>query len=453
MIEIFGKTGKATIMIDDVEDACIQQLYRIISSPLGSNDIVIMPDCHAGAGSTIGYTQPFKNRICPSIVGVDISCGMLSAHILSSEISLVESDLDALDIHIRTNVPMGMTVHTNNLYDIKNHFPWKEINELGRKFVMKYNKKFNTDYDIPNYTYEWFTHRCWELKMDFKRAVSSIGTLGGGNHFIEIGKSDTSGYWITVHTGSRNFGKVVCEYHQTIAEKRFKEKQLGPLKAEIDNITKTAEKKDIEMLIKQARAKYGINFDGNFKGLEYLEGADAMAYFIDMIFAQMYAKVNRAEIMNIILKHSLLNKYSHMVIETVHNFIDFNDFIIRKGAIRSYIGEPMIIPFNMRDGILVCEGKSNIEWNCSAPHGAGRLMSRSKAKKEIAFEDFKNSMVGIYSTSVVESTLDESPFAYKDSNMIENAIIDTATIIDRIKPILNIKDNSENSARFKKRNG
>jgi RNA-splicing ligase RtcB len=436
MIELKGKTGKAVIMIDDVEEKCIQQVYNFISSPAGSNDIVIMPDCHAGSGSVIGFTMPFTDKIIPNTVGVDIGCGMLSANIGN----VLPIEKYKLDEFIRLHIPMGMTVHTKEIFDIKNRFPWKHVNELGREFIMSYNKKFGAKYPLIDYSYDWFIDRCKTVKMDAKRAVESIGTMGGGNHFIEIGQSPlTNDYWITVHSGSRNFGKVICEYHQIIAENIFKSQFTGNIKDEVEHIKATADKKDIQQLIINARAKCGTTV--KLSGLEYLTGQAAMDYFNDMVFAQVYAQVNRSEMMNIILRE--MNVKAKESIETIHNYIDFNDFIIRKGAIRSYTGERMIIPLNMQAGILICEGKSNADWNFSAPHGAGRLYSRAKCKKELSIETFEKSMEGILCTNIGHGTLDECPQAYKDPEMIKDAIDPTATILDQIKPIIAIKDGSE----------
>jgi tRNA-splicing ligase RtcB len=260
------------------------------------------------------------------------------------------------------------------------------------------------------------------------------------NHFIELGLDDNKDYWITIHTGSRNFGKCVCEYWQDMASSLVKKDKQEVLKTRIEEIRKQYTGMEIKVKIKEAREE--LSLDGVQKSeLDFLEGEDAIGYLYDMIFAQKYAEVNRELIAKTILE--ILGVKALDRIETVHNFIDFRDFIIRKGAIRSYVGERITIPFNMRDGILVCEGKSNPEWNCSAPHGAGRLMSRSKAKKTLDMNTFKEQMKDIYSTSVCESTLDEAPDAYKDASIIEASIEPTAKILFKIKPILNMKDSGK----------
>lgn len=445
-----GKYTSATVFIDTIEAECIRQIHTFLSHPAFTNQIAIMPDTHAGKGSVIGFTMPFTDKIIPTTIGVDIGCGMLSTCIGDS-LNISKSDLDD---YIRATIPMGMNVHKEEIYDMKNQFPWKDVSESARLFIMKYNRLFNTHYDLPEYSFDWYSQHNNDLRNNAIRASASIGTLGGGNHFIEIGQSTITGkYWITVHSGSRNFGKVICEYHQGIAEKNLNDKRYIQLKNKIDIIKQTEDQSKIKSLIENAKKEIGIDFTINIKGLEYLEGDDAMNYFIDMIFAQKYAEVNRKEMMNRITSY-LMNYDSNIkiedTIESIHNFIDFKDFIIRKGAIRSYINERMIIPFNMRDGLIICKGKSNAEWNYSAPHGAGRIMSRSNANKSLNLDEFTKSMEGIFSTSVCQNTIDESPQAYKDSATIERAIKDTATIIDRIKPVLNIKDKSSNDRRYKK---
>jgi len=271
------------------------------------------------------------------------------------------------------------------------------------------------------------------------------------NHFIELGESQNTGnIWVTIHSGSRNLGKKICEYWQNIAYER----PLPDINKIILEIKEKFPKKEWQEEIVKAKNKIGSTKKSE---LDYLKGKDLDGYLSDMYFAQEYASTNRRIIMQTIisvLRETVYEKYFKVkeTIETVHNYIDSTDYIIRKGAIRSYIGEKMIIPFNMRDGILICEGKSNSEWNFSAPHGAGRVYSRSKAKEELDLQKFEKDMEGIYSTSVGRGTIDESPDAYKDSNIIEKAIEPTAKILDRIIPIHNMKDVSDEKPWKKKNN-
>lgn len=258
------------------------------------------------------------------------------------------------------------------------------------------------------------------------------------NHFIELGKSDKTGdYWVTIHTGSRNFGLKIADYWTNVAKGKVfvASKEYN---TELDNIIlNTYPKSDIPKKIRDLKSRYEIGINS-----EYLEGENLIGYLFDMVFAQFYAEWNRRTILKSIKEILNVVKFNEEI-HSIHNYVNFKDFIIRKGSISSYVGEKMIIPFNMRDGILICEGKSNEDFNFSAPHGAGRLMSRSKAKESVNIDAFRKSMEGIYSTSVCKSTLDESPFAYKNSEVIEQAIEPTAEILDKIKPILNIKDKSE----------
>ena len=292
------------------------------------------------------------------------------------------------------------------------------------------------------FTYDWFLNKCKSIGMR-QDAEMAIGTLGGGNHFIEVGKSANTGdIWVTIHCGSRNFGKEVCEHHQFKAKKILEDKRGVGLKEKIEEIRKNFSGLDVALKIKEAKKELGVDFtDINIKGMEYLEGQDAMNYMFDMIFTQVYAKFNRQRISENIVK--VLGSDVKDSIECTHNYINFEDMVIRKGSISSYVGEKSIIPFNMADGLLICEGKSNAEWNFSAPHGAGRLMSRGDASRNVDLEKFKFRMKGVVSTSVCKSTLDESPQAYKDPKMIEDAIGPTVKILDRVKPILNLKDGGD----------
>lgn len=450
MLEIKGKYTTAKIMIDNVEGQCIDQIYKMVNNMVFTNPISIMPDTHAGKGSVIGFTMELGEKIIPNVVGVDIGCGMLSTNI--GENTYNKRQLNEIDRNIRKVIPMGNSIHQRSSIPsrkFEREFPWDKVNEISRTFTIKYNKKFNTKYTPVVFDYDWFLRKCDEIGMR-QNAEMGIGTLGGGNHFIEIGVSENTGdLWVTVHSGSRNFGKMICDYHQKIAKDILIDKRENILRKRIEEIKNNFNGKDVEIEIKKAKRDLGIDFDINMNGLEYLEGQEAMDYFYDMIFAQTYAEFNRIEMVNRI--SDVLGVEIKESIHSIHNYIDFNDLIIRKGAITSYKGEKMIIPFNMRDGLLICEGKSNNEWNFSAPHGAGRIMSRGHASRNLDVNVFKDTMKGIVSSSVGKSTLDESPMAYKNSKMIEESIDPTAIIIDRVKPILNIKDKGDILWRDKKK--
>lgn len=444
MLEVRGKYTTAKIMIDNIEESCLKQIHLMVNHPAFTESIAIMPDTHSGKGSVIGFTMPLTDKVIPSVVGVDIGCGMLSFNVGDS-ISENKDKLFKIDELIRKAVPFGNSIHQRSAVPSKyfeKNFPWKEANDIAKKFIVTYNKKFGTDFKFVEFTYDWFLRKSKEIGMR-QDAELAIGTLGGGNHFIEVGKSANTGdVWVTIHCGSRNFGKEICEHHQFKAKRILEEKRNVGLKDKIEEIRKTYSGSEISKKIKEAKKELGVDFtDVDIKGMEFLAGQDAMNYLFDMIFTQVYARFNRETISKNIVKALKVDIKDK--IECTHNYINFEDMIIRKGSISSYVGELSIIPFNMADGLLICEGKSNSEWNFSAPHGAGRLMSRGEASRNVDLEKFKFRMKEIVSTSVGKSTLDESPQAYKDPKIIEEAIEPTVKIVDRVKPILNLKDGGD----------
>lgn len=446
MIEIKGKFTTAKIFIDNVEEEAINQIYKFVNNSSFTEPVAIMPDTHAGKGSVVGFTMPLNEKIIPNVIGVDIGCGMMTRNI--GKLNKKYKDVDK---KVRNSIPMGINVHLEPKINFETQFPWQQANEKCLDFIRKYNKKFDTNYQPIKYSYEWLIEKCEQVGSNLDVVESSIGTLGGGNHFIEFGKDDREGdIWVTVHSGSRNFGKCVAEYHQKKAKKIIKKKKHGILQDKIKKIrAEVSDNKKIPQLIDKARQELGLY--GNTNDLEYLEGQDAIDYFYDMIFVQTYADFNRKVMLSLINK-ALKNETVKDEIISTHNYIDFEDMIIRKGAITSYKGKREIIPFNMRDGLLIVEGKSNSEWNYSAPHGAGRVMSRSKAKETNNLDVFKKQMDAVYSTSVSKNTLDEAPNAYKDAKIIEDAIEPTSNILFRVKPVINMKDNSENISWKERRN-
>jgi len=441
MIPIKGKYTTAYVMIDFLEPSTEAQIYQIVNHPAFTNPIYIMPDTHYGAGAVIGFTMELGWCVIPNIVGRDINCGMLTFELdhLWSFAHDPRPYYLQLDREIRKIIPFGTNVHTTptNSYKMA-HFPWKETNEQGRQFTLAYNKKYNTNYAPPKYDKSWFVDKCKQINMDIVRAIKSIGTLGSGNHFIEIGGCDEDRNWATIHSGSRQFGGKVCEYWQNKAAENMSLKKHGSWEDEIKRIKKELPKQYWQREIVKARKvrKYKVT------GLEYLEGDDMFGYLTDMIFTQMYAEENR-RVMKDLLCEVLMQKPGTEVITCSHNYIDFKDFIIRKGAISAYEGEKMIIPFNMEEGLLICEGKGNPGWNFSAPHGAGRPMSRGdmkrKADKEGLVEKARERMekAGMVVTHL---PADELKDAYKDSSVIAAAIEPTAKIIRKIRPIIPMKD-------------
>lgn len=433
MIELRGKyNSDCKIFVNEIDEKTLTQIQSILDQPVSENvPVRIQSDTHFGSGICVGFTMPMTNMLNPKHIGVDISCGMVSGSFSTDKVL----NLEKIDRLIKEQVPMGFDI--NQETKIKN-FPFDEVQKLADIFVNKYNKKFNTNYVSPTYNEKWLVQKLKDIKMDYDKFILSLGTLGGGNHFIELGKSDTyeNKYWVTLHCGSRNFGLKVADYWTNVANGKVKNvpKEYNDKLEYI--IKNTIDKKDIPNKISELKKEFGFGVNK-----EYLTGDDMIGYLFDMLFANIYSKVNRKIILNTIKDIIGINSFDE-VIETVHNYIDFNDFIIRKGAIRSYVGEKMIIPFNMKEGLLICEGKSNKDYNFSAPHGSGRLYSRSDAKSRFNLKDFKKEMsdAGIYTTSVTKNTIDECPSSYKSSDMIENFLEGTAIILERVKPVLNIKD-------------
>lgn len=391
MYEIKGQYTTAKVMIDKLDSATIQQIYEMVNNEAFTNPVAIMPDAHAGAGSCIGFTMEMTEKVIPNVVSVDIGCGML--HLRFPKSTFAGVPMRELDEKIRSWIPFGTNTHRNGIFNAKTDWFWDLLNFNLRNFTMAYNRKMNTDNGNFIIDYDSFCEYCEMIEMDSQRALQSLGTLGGGNHFIELGRYDVGDWGLTIHSGSRQFGLKLAKFWQDRAGKG---------------------------------------------ALAYLEGDDAFGYLWGMVIAQTYAHANREIMMKEIMNGLDLPKPIE-VIESVHNFIDFDDWIIRKGAIRSYVGEKMIIPWNMEDGLTICEGKSNPEWNYSAPHGAGRLFSRAKAKKTLNLDDARRSMrdKGIYSSNIPH---DEIKGAYKDPAIVEAAIDPTAEIIDRVLPRLNLKD-------------
>lgn len=432
-IELKGKFNKdCKVFCDDVDYQTLGQIQLILDQEVSEGvPVRIQSDTHFGAGVCVGFTMPLTDMLNPRHIGVDISCGMLSGS-FSVDNGL---DLERIDREIKENIPMGFSI--NETIKIKN-FPFGDVQILANRFIVKYNDKFGTNYNAPTYNEKWLTQKLKDINMDAQKFFLSISSLGGGNHFIEIGKSDTydNKHWVTIHCGSRQFGLKIAEYWTKVANGKVKTTPKEYTDKLRDIVENTPNKQDIPKRINDLKRDFGL---GTNK--EYLKGDDMIGYLFDMLFANVYSQLNRATILKTIQNILGVSKFDE-VIETVHNFISFDDMIIRKGAIRSYVGEKMIIPFNMKEGLLVCTGLSNPDYNFSAPHGSGRKFSRSEAKSRIGLSDFKKEMddAGIYTTSVCKSTCDEAPDAYKSSKMIEEYLKNTATILERVKPVLNIKD-------------
>jgi RNA-splicing ligase RtcB len=396
-----------------------------------------MPDYHAGKGCVIGFTMPMTDKVIPNIVGVDIHCNMLYLD-FQKRLNFDKSQWAAVAKQIRRHIPMAQKHRSKPALNMERDFPWALASAQQHVFTSRLNSYLGTDFRGEDYDPHWFYELCERVRCKPQVAINSIGTLGGGNHFIEFGHSEaTNTTGVTLHSGSRNLGLKVANYWQKIAKENLKTRY----QVEFQNTIKEI-KEEYPMSEWEARIKAAKN-PPTPTGLEYLEGEDMYGYLHDMCFCYSYAHKNLLEMAAEIL--AILNKPVQLLMNdrnvyTVHNYIDYEDFIIRKGAVRSIKGHKMIIPFNMEDGLLICEGKSNEEWNCSAPHGAGRIRARGELNRDESVDVGKirerMSDKGIY-LSVVPK--DEVKEAYKDPKFIEKAIAPTATIVDRIKPIITLK--------------
>ncbi len=435
MIELKGKYNQnCKIFLEEVEEGAVELVQNILNHGISAGvQVRIMPDTHVGKGIVIGFTMPMTTMVNPNYIGVDIGCSVTS-YKLNKRFDAAE--LPQIDKKIRKAVPMGHEIRKGKDFN----YWWVDeyiqtVTDNVNLFIDQWNTRFSEDKSAITIDREYIAELCKKIGTGEKMFYNSVGSLGGGNHFIEIGESAKDGsHYLTIHSGSRNFGLKVCNYHaKKMVAAKFRPQEYHD---EFKDITQnTISTSDIPIKLAELNERYGV---GQKELL--LKGDDMYEYLVDMVIAQTYAEFNHRA-----MAHSIFGGLRDVeavdMIHSKHNFIDPQDWIIRKGAIRAYKGERMIIPFNMRDGLLICEGKSNADWNCSAPHGAGRILARNQAFKTLDMEEFEKEMEGVYSTSICKSTLDEAPMAYKDKDVIINAIQDTAIILDTVKPILNIKAN------------
>lgn len=410
MLEIKGKVNTAVCYAKVIEEEAIQQIRRICDYELtAGSKIRIMPDVHAGKGCTIDTTMTVTDKICPNIVGVDIGCGMYTVKLKDQELDFAKID-EACHY-----IPSGMNV-------------WEGRTER---------------FDLT-------TLRCYRSLKLAKRLERSLGTLGGGNHFIEIDQGKDGAFYLIIHSGSRNLGKQVAEIYQQLAvdlhagkEAYYKERE------EIIRTYKEQGRRDeIQEALKKLQQEYVTQELAVPQDICWLYGTFMEDYLYDVEICQRFAKRSRERMAEIILERT--GMVAEEGFHTIHNYIDIDEKILRKGAIAAHSGEKVLIPINMRDGSVIAIGKGNPDWNDSAPHGAGRVMSRTKAKMELDLKEYKAVMKGVYSTSVTESTLDEAPMAYKSLDDIIDVIRDTVEIIDIMKPVYNFKA-SEEDVPWKKR--
>lgn len=401
MIELKGKYGEAKIFTDVVDETAVAQVLLLLNQEfIEGSTVRLMPDIHAGAGCTVGTTMTITDKIVPNLVGVDIGCGMETVKIKEKHI-----ELQKLDKLIYEKIPSGFNIR-DKAHRFFKDFPLEEL-----------------------YCYK---------EINPIRAEKSLGTLGGGNHFIEADKNDEGDIYIVIHSGSRHLGLEVANYYQNEGYNALNGSSKKDIELLIADLKAQGKEKSIQKAIKTLKNTKTTNIP---KQLAYVEGELFDRYIHDMKIVQEFAELNRQAMTEEILKGMKLHPEEQFT--TIHNYIDTKKMILRKGAVSAQEGERLLIPINMRDGSLICKGKGCKDWNCSAPHGAGRLMSRAGAKQSFTVSEFKKQMEGIYTTSVGADTLDECPMAYKGMEDIVNNIGETAEITEIIKPIYNFKAGAE----------
>ncbi len=395
-MKIKGKFNEAIIYTDVIDEKTLDQIKELCDfSAFENYKIRIMPDVHAGKGCTIGTTMTIKDKVVPNMVGVDIGCGMELVQIKEKDV-----DFEKLDKYIRRNIPAGTNCRRNP-------------------------HRFAQDIDLEQL-------RCKE-HLKISRALLSIGTLGGGNHFIEMDKDEEGNLYLVIHSGSRHLGKEVAEFYQKEAHRQQEEKLKTKINSLITELKEQGKTDEIDGKIQEIKDKHPLMPSY----AAYCEGQLFEDYIHDMKIVQQFAVLNRKAMIDEII--SGLNFTVVDGFTCIHNYIDTENMILRKGSVSAQKGEKILIPINMRDGSLICVGKGNPDWNYSAPHGSGRILSRMRAKEQLTLEEFKKSMEGIYTTSVSTNTLDEAPMAYKAIDDIIKNIHPTAEIIKRIKPVYNFK--------------
>lgn len=401
MLEIKGKYNTAKIFTDVIDESSIAQVLLLCNQEFTQGSrIRLMPDVHAGAGCTVGTTMTISDKVVPNLVGVDIGCGMETVRLQEKEL-----DLEALDRLIYARIPSGFSIREKphpyaEKIDLKQLACCREINAL--------------------------------------RAEKSIGTLGGGNHFIEADRDSAGNLYLVVHSGSRHLGLEVAGYYQRAGYEALNQSSPADIQVLIEALKAQGKEKQIENALKKLKHTKRTSIP---RELCYVEGSLFQQYIHDMRLIQQYAMLNRKAMMEELIRGMGLHVAEQFT--TIHNYIDTEAMILRKGAVSAKAGERLLIPINMRDGSLLCTGKGNPDWNESAPHGAGRLMSRTKAKASFSVAEFRQEMEGIYTTSVSKSTLDECPMAYKGMQDIIDNIGPTAKIDAIIKPIYNFKAGEE----------
>jgi len=477
-IEIAGEHTTAEFLVEDeslIEDNCLEQVRTLVDHPAFTEPIRMMPDAHVGAGAPIGFTMPLPDRVVPNIVGVDVGCGMIATN-LGDDLPLEGPERER---RVREAVPMGRAVHD---YDDAPHlvdeFPFDRANDVFDRFEAAYRERFGRSIDplefgFDGYDGEYFKALCERVLAGSRQGMGYVirgaGTLGGGNHFVEFARARDSGaYWLVIHSGSRYLGKSVAEYWQAKAtEYREADAIREALPEEYAEYLKfdpgTVRDEDLFEWVTGGKGESHVRKDGiraDFDGervdevfrtlsrpqdaledrddeLDWLEGREAHGYFVDMLFAQQYARWNRELMSDAVCAALDIEPVDRF--QSIHNYVDFRDLTIRKGATPAREGQRLVIPFNMAEGSLLARGKGNPRYHQTAPHGAGRTMGRREAHETLSVEDFETAMAEVYSESVGEATLDEAPMAYKPVDSIVEAIEPTAELIDRLDVVHNLK--------------
>ena len=401
MIEIRGKYNEAKIFADVVDSASIAQVQELCNQEFTAGSrIRLMPDIHAGAGCTIGTTMTIADKVVPNLVGVDIGCGMETVRIREGRL-----ELQKLDKLIQEKIPSGFA-----------------IRDSAHPYLSQID----------------LTELCCARHVDLLRAERSIGTLGGGNHFLEVDRDDDANLYLVVHSGSRHLGVEVASHYQQAGYKALNRADDASVEALVARMKAEGREKEIPKEIKRLKNVRQTRIP---KALAYVSGDLFAQYIHDMRIVQRFAMLNRQAMVDVIVKGMKLHVEEQF--STIHNYIDTDARILRKGAVSAKAGERLLIPINMRDGSLLCVGKGNADWNFSAPHGAGRLMSRADARQSFTVSAFKKQMAGVYTTSVSKATLDECPMAYKGMENILNQIGPTADVEKILRPIYNFKAGDE----------
>ena len=401
MIEVSGKYNSAKIFTDVVDQASIAQVILLCSQEFAQGSrIRMMPDIHAGAGCTVGTTMTIRDKVVPNLVGVDIGCGMETVRLRERHL-----ELEQLDKYIRQRIPSGFSI---------------------RDKAHRYMEKVDLS-----------ALRCYK-SVDPLRAEKSLGTLGGGNHFIEVDRDEDGDLYLVIHSGSRHLGLEVANFYQNEAYQRLNGSSRADAEALVAQLKAEGRDKEIQKALKALKSTKRTSVP---KPLAYAQGELFDDYIHDMAIVQQFAALSRQAMVDELLRGLKLHAQDSFT--TIHNYIDMEAMVLRKGAVSAKEGERLLIPINMRDGSLICVGKGNPDWNCSAPHGAGRLMSRADAKHSFTVSQFKKEMDGIYTTSVGKSTLDECPMAYKTMSDIVDNIGETARIEKIIRPVYNFKAGDE----------